>query len=281
MVFCRPPDLKKIKRLIKLWCNGCMQQKPGRTKFRIHSGSAGSLPASHVTAAEGGSDARQRLLFSALRLFSEQGFSQTSTRQIALEAGANIGAISYYFGDKAGLYRAAFTEPLGSPKDDISFYNQPHLTLRQSLDRFFSSFLEPLKQSDLVQQCTRLHFREMMEPTGLWAQELEHGIRPAHLALVATLRRHLRLAKADDELHRLAFAITSLALHMFLCRDVIDAIRPRLIGSPPAINQTARRLADFAQSMVDGEQARRTGMGQPNPAVQALGPQKKLFRKTV
>ena len=240
-----------------------MHLKPRRVSSRHHADPAGRPPASHVTAAGGGADARQRLLFCALKLFAEKGFSQTSIRQIALASGANIAAISYYFGDKAGLYRAAFTEPLGSPKDDIALYNQPHFTLRQSLEGFFSSFLEPLKQSDLVQQCTRLHFREMMEPTGLWAQELEQGIRPAHLALVAMLRRHLRLAKADDELHRLAFGITSLALQMFLCRDVIEAIRPQLLKSASAIDLAAQRMADFAEAMVAAEQVRRAAASGP------------------
>lgn len=250
-----------------------MHQKPRRAQSRIHAGPASPLPTSPVAAAGDGADARQRLLFSALRLFAEKGFSQTSTRQIALAASANIGAISYYFGDKAGLYRAAFTEPLGNPKDDIALYNQPHFTLRQSLDGFFASFLEPLKQSDLVQQCTRLHFREMMEPTGLWLEELEQGIRPAHLALVAVLRRHLRLARADDELHRLAFAITSLALQMFLCRDVIEAIRPQLLKSASAVDVAAQRMADFAQAMVAAEQVRRAAASEawrPLPSAKSV-----------
>src|SRR4051812_24113332 len=58
-----------------------------------------------------GVQSRERLLLSAMRLFAEQGFARTSTREIALAAGTNIASISYYFGDKAGLYRAAFTEP--------------------------------------------------------------------------------------------------------------------------------------------------------------------------
>ena len=110
-----------------------------------------------------GAEARAQLLQAALRLFSEKGFAKTSTREIAQAAGANIAAISYYFGDKAGLYRAVFTEPMGSASDDIAVYNQAHLNLRQSLEGFFASFLEPLKQGELVRLCTRLHFREMLQ----------------------------------------------------------------------------------------------------------------------
>lgn len=204
-----------------------------------------------------GVEARARLLDAALRLFAVQGFAKTSTREIAQAAGVNIAAISYYFGDKAGLYRAVFTEPLGSPEQDIPLYNQPDMPLRASLEGFFASFLEPMKQSDLVQHCMRLHFREMLEPTGLWQQELEQGIKPAHAAIVAVLCRHLGLAEPDLEVHRLAFAVTGLALQLFVGREVVDAIQPELVATPQAIDTAARRLADFAEAMVQAEAARR------------------------
>ncbi len=204
-----------------------------------------------------GAHARAHLLHAALRLFSEKGFAKTSIRDIAQAAGANVAAISYYFGDKAGLYKAVFTEPLGSARDDIALYNQSHLTLHQSLEGFFSSFLEPLRQGELVQLCTRLHFREMLEPTGLWAEEIDQGIKPAHAALVTVLCRHLRLTKADDDVHRLAFSITGLAIQMFISRDVVDVIRPQLFGTPEAVEQWAASLVAYAEAMVAVEEARR------------------------
>ncbi|UUZ52824.1 TetR family transcriptional regulator [Massilia sp. H-1] len=57
-----------------------------------------------------GVQSRERLLLTTMRLFAEQGFARTSTREIALAASTNIASISYYFGDKVGLYRAAFTQ---------------------------------------------------------------------------------------------------------------------------------------------------------------------------
>ena len=137
-----------------------------------------------------GAEARERLLQTALKLFAEKGFAKTSTREIVQAAGVNISSIAYYFGDKAGLYRAVFTEPLGSPGDGIALYDQPHFTLRQSLAGFFSSILDPMKQGDQVRLCMRLHFREMLEPTGLWAETIDNGIKPAHAALVAELPRY-------------------------------------------------------------------------------------------
>jgi len=213
-----------------------------------------------------GANARAHLLHAALRLFSEKGFAKTSIRDIAQAAGANVAAISYYFGDKAGLYRAVFTEPLGSARDDIALYDQPHFTLRQSLEGFFSGFLEPLRQGELVQLSTRLHFREMLEPTGLWAEEIDKGIKPAHAALVTVLCRHLGLPKADDEVHRLAFSITGLAIHMFVSREVVDAIRPQLFGAPDAVEQWAASLVAYSEAMVAVETARRTHLPAPSAA---------------
>ena len=205
-----------------------------------------------------GAEARGHLLLCALRLFAEKGFGKTSTREIAQAAGANIASISYYFGDKAGLYRAVFAEPLGKPCDDISRYQPAHLTLRQAMEGFIGGFLEPLKQGDLAQQLTRLHFREMLEPTGLWAEQIQSNIKPAHAALVEVLSRHLGVTKADDDVHRLAFSITGLAMQMFITRDVIEAVRPRLIATPKAIDLWAARLVDFSEAMVALELARRS-----------------------
>ena len=204
-----------------------------------------------------GIEARAKLLNAALKLFAEKGFAKTSTREIALAAEANIAAISYYFGDKAGLYRAVFTEPLGCAADDIPLYDQGAFTLRESLDAFYAAFLQPMRQGDLVRQCMRLHHREMLEPTGLWQEEVENGIKPAHAALVGILCRHLSLAEPDGEVHRLAFAMTGLAVFLFMGREVIDAIQPQFFKGADAVDTAANRLADFAYAMVTDEQLRR------------------------
>ena len=55
---------------------------------------------------------RLALIEAGLRLFGHQGFSATSIRQLATEAGANIAAIAYHFGNKDGL-RLACAEEFG------------------------------------------------------------------------------------------------------------------------------------------------------------------------
>ncbi|MCK9605424.1 MAG: CerR family C-terminal domain-containing protein [Methylomonas sp.] len=205
-------------------------------------------------------DARSRLVRSALRLFAEKGYEAASTREICEAAGANISAIRYYFGDKAGLYRAAFTEPMDDSPcgSDISAYAD--LPLPEALSRFFSEFLEPLKKGEELGLVMKLHFREMIEPTGAWQQEIDAEIKPQHTALVSLLKSHLGLQRSDADVQRLTFAIIGMAVYFYVGQDVVAAIAPQLLSTPKTVDNLAESLAGYALSMIEGE-AQRRGTG--------------------
>lgn len=205
-----------------------------------------------------GAEARHRLLYTALRLFAEKGFAKTSTREIAREAGVNIAAISYYFGDKQGLYGATFTEPLGGTAGDfVSLYNAPELPLEEALHTYFGSMIAPMKQGEVVRQCIQLHMREMLDPTSQWAHEIQCDMQLPHEALAALLCRHLGVKRADDDIHRLTFAITGLAVQVFISQDVVDVLRPQLLRNGKAIDAWAARMTDYALALVAFESKRR------------------------
>jgi TetR/AcrR family transcriptional regulator, regulator of cefoperazone and chloramphenicol sensitivity len=204
-----------------------------------------------------GEESRQRLLHAAVQCFAEHGFSKTSTRQIAQQAGVNIAAISYYFEDKAGLYKAAYTEPMGCAKDDIALFDGSALTLEQALHGLYSGFIEPLKQNILVQQCIRLHMREMVEPTGLWDEEIDQGIKPYQAALAKLLCRHYGVKRVDDDITRLVVSIVALGVHMYVGRDLTLKLYPRIATTAKALDVMAERLVMYARAMIDAEGARR------------------------
>lgn len=213
-----------------------------------------------------GAEARQRLLLAALALFADQGFAKTSTRAIAAAADMNIGAISYYFGDKAGLYAACFTEPMGGKAEETTaLWSAPGLALGEALAVFMTAYLAPLKLGEPVRQCMRLHLREMLEPSSQWATEVERDIKAPHQAMVRLLARHLG-ARVDDDIHRLAFAVIGLAMQPYVTRDFIDAIRPGLLRGPRAVDQWAERLAGMALAMVADERSRRAADASEEPS---------------
>ena len=60
-----------------------------------------------LTLTPGKSDlAKARLLEAGLRVFAEKGLKGATVREIAGNAGQNVAAIAYYFGNKERLYRA-------------------------------------------------------------------------------------------------------------------------------------------------------------------------------
>ncbi len=221
-------------------------------------------PSTEPSPPKAGDDARARLLQAGLQLFAHQGFSATSTRELAEAAQVNVAAISYYFGDKAGLYRAVFSEPLGSPEEDVARFAGAQLPLREALAGFYAGFLEPLRTGDVARLCMKLHFREMLEPTGLCDVAEALGITAMHRALVEVLRRHLGLPGVDDELERLAVCLAALGVHLHVGRDITDQLVPTLNQGPDAIDRWADRLVGFGLALVQAE-ARRRGIETLNP----------------
>lgn len=207
-----------------------------------------------------GEQARARLLRAALELFVAHGFTKASIRDIADRAQVNVSAIRYYFGDKAGLYRAVFTDPTLNPPlplvDDPRAVEVLTDDLPATLRLMLAGMLEPLKQGELAELCIRLHYREMLEPTGLWQDEIESQIKPLFALLLKALSKHLGAAP-DEELFRLAFQVMGTAVMLHVGHDVYKAICPQLIDGPEAYDRYQHRLHDYAMALVQAEAARR------------------------
>jgi AcrR family transcriptional regulator len=72
-------------------------------------------------------DTWESILESAEILFARQGYSGTSTRQIAAEAGISIQTLQYHCGGKKNLYRAVFERVLTPVTDLVTRYAEKML----------------------------------------------------------------------------------------------------------------------------------------------------------
>lgn len=205
-------------------------------------------------------NARTCLVMAALKIFAEKGFEAATTRSICELAGANISAIRYYFGDKAGLYRAAYTEPMCDAPCHSNIDTFSNMPLPEALRLFFREFLEPLKKGEELRLAMKLRFREMIEPTGVWQEEIDAEIKPQHEALVLMLKQRFGLAEVDDDLQRLTFSIIGMAVHFYVGQDIVDSIAPHLLATPEDIDILADRLAAYAIAIIDSEAQRRIGV---------------------
>jgi AcrR family transcriptional regulator len=65
---------------------------------------------------------RETLLDAAVRLFSQSGYNAVSLRDIAKEADANVGSLTYHFGSKANLLRQIYerhTKPMNARRLEL------------------------------------------------------------------------------------------------------------------------------------------------------------------
>lgn len=65
-------------------------------------------------------DTRTALMTAARALFAEQGYDGASVRAITSRAGANLGAVTYHFGSKEGLYLEVLAGMMSPLRDRIT-----------------------------------------------------------------------------------------------------------------------------------------------------------------
>lgn len=119
------------------------------------------------------SPTRRRLLEVGRRLFAQRGFAGTSVRALTREAGTNLGAVTYHFGGKEGLYGAvlaACLEPLRRRLEEIGRQNLPALDGLEAMVRGFFR-----------------HLAENPDMPRFMVQELVLGEHP-HPEVVETIR---------------------------------------------------------------------------------------------
>lgn len=100
------------------------------------------IPAANAAANGSRLDAderRRQILGAARRLFSERGYSATSTAEIAAEAGVARGLINHYFGTKRELYVEVVREMVRFRSQPVPEYvngTTPAARLEQSIDEW-------------------------------------------------------------------------------------------------------------------------------------------------
>ncbi|MGE5451808.1 MAG: CerR family C-terminal domain-containing protein [Acidobacteriota bacterium] len=204
--------------------------------------------------------ARERLLEEASRIFADKGFAKASTREICLAAGQNVAAIHYYFGDKAGLYRAVLQRPLEGMVAGFAQFDSPDLALPDALRLFMSALLCPWGHHEQAEWCLRLHLREMIEPTNEYKDVIAQHILPLHTKLVQLLARHVGADAVDDALHQLAFALAAMVHDYGMSREFMNVLAPSLLKGPDALDRVLSRLVGYGLALVAHERSLRVAV---------------------
>ncbi|MGI5923223.1 MAG: TetR/AcrR family transcriptional regulator [Lentisphaerae bacterium] len=113
------------------------------------------------------SDVKERLLMAGLKVFAGKGYDGSTVREICEEAGSNIAAINYYFGDKAGFYGAVRNYARQVRRDNMQrcwdlIAIDPWQALRAHIDILLDS-----TYNSTMSQINWLHMRDLVDTNNL------------------------------------------------------------------------------------------------------------------
>jgi AcrR family transcriptional regulator len=183
----------------------------------------------------------ERIVETAIRLFAQRGFHGTSIRQITREAGVNLGAVTYHFGGKRGLYARALERCIGPVADRV-------------VERAGAGAGPPLARLEGVVEVFFDYLGERPELPQLMLQELVAGRLPPAGAL-RSIRRVLETVgsliaegQASGEVRAgdpvlMAVSVVSQPLHLALTSRVVS-------GSDPHEPTVRGRLLEHVRAFI-------------------------------
>ena len=139
-------------------------------------------------------DTRERLLDTAERLFAARGFAGTSVREITDAAGANLGAVNYYFRSKDALYAEVFERRAALLREPVLAAAREAVDVaranpEQALETLGRAFLAPHEDRDASRFLLGLFAREAIEaclPPGTFVRSF---LLPAIEAIASIVRK--------------------------------------------------------------------------------------------
>lgn len=198
----------------------------------------------------GAAATRRALIAAGIRLFGRQGFSATTTRQLASEAGVNIAAIAYHFGSKEGLRRAcaeAVADRLGevARAAGSALPDDPARAARQ-IEAALRAFAGFLLAGDEARDILPFMLRELTE--GGPAVDLVHDrvFAALHEHMCALWARATGQPAGSDHVRLAVFALAGQALYFRIgARIVTRRMGWNAIGPAEAAAITERLVANL------------------------------------
>jgi len=196
------------------------------------------------------SETRQRLLVAAGEVFAEQGFHNTTVRDICQRAGVNIAAINYYFGSKEELYEAVcnYSLDLYVNKYSPTLGLGKNATAQERLHTFIRSFLLSMLEKGQQSWHEKLATREMNNPTRVLDSMVETTIKPRNKLLFTIIRDLLGKGAPEELIRQCCFSIIGQCLHYRYAQPVILRLNPKQKFDANGIEKLAHHITRFSLS---------------------------------
>jgi AcrR family transcriptional regulator len=184
---------------------------------------------------------RERLLKTAIRLFSQRGFEHVAVRDICRDAGANLAAVNYHFGDKLGLYMAVVDVAVGIALEVNALTMLPG-PLHSAEERFRHYVTVSVGQLMTIDErtswCHELIQHEQVAPTPAASVFFEQAIRPRIAYLTGVIAELIGCGRDDP---RVARCVAGVQAQCLFYRP--DAFRTAVLGEWPVCADSAPAIA--------------------------------------
>jgi AcrR family transcriptional regulator len=193
-------------------------------------------------------DTRQRLLDAAVSVFAAEGYRSAKIQDICRRAGANIAAVSYYFGDKTGLYAAAFeyAEALAKREDEPAVEDgPPDVRLRAHI----AGFMQRLLGRDRPAVLAQLLAREMIEPTPALDRLVRRRMRNNHERVSTIIEELLGDEATPDKVRLCTLSVVAQCVFYRNSAPIIDRLYPDL-DPPSHLARLAEHIAAFSLAAI-------------------------------
>ncbi len=191
---------------------------------------------------------RDRILKVACEVFTEQGFHNTTIRDICQQAQVNVAAVNYYFKSKEKLYEEVckyifgFSAENGDPRFKLGGNKTPE----EKLKAFIRSFLSNILGKDQSNRREVIMGREMIEPTGAFNIVIKDMIKPRFQQLHSIVKDLLKKGTEDAIVRRCCFSITGQCLYYRFARPVVLKLNPQQKYDKKGIEKLADHITQFS-----------------------------------
>lgn len=185
---------------------------------------------------------RDRILDVAEKLFAEKGFDGVGIREITQQARCNISSISYYFGNKEGLYLAVFKERLAKRAFKLQERFRQHFRnskkdLRSLVQALTIAYLEsPFSEEEKLRH-HKLMSREVQHPTEAFNYMMENVLLPFFNEIKDHIKHLTGGIFTEEQLKIKTIGLFAVLFHFSIAGQMINT----LLGSSGA-KISSRRL---------------------------------------
>ena len=196
-----------------------------------------------------GLDTRQRLIEAAGEVFAERGYRAATIREIVDQAGANIAAVNYHFGDKESLYRAVVEHVCRCAPQRFRL-SEDDATPEARIREYVRDFLVHCLAADRRSWSTRLVVRELSEPTLALQILVDRVMRPSTERLVDVVQEVAGHRLSQEQAWLCAQSVVAQCVYQKHSEAIISRLGPPLPQGLEEIDRLVEHITRFSLAAI-------------------------------